>query len=73
MIFYAISMLLAYIQVLCGMKNLFILILKLVKKYKNQICNQRNAILKRKYYNSKNLIIQHNPVKEKVKKIDVFE
>ena len=41
---------------------------ELVEKFNNQIFTQGSAILKIKYYNPKNLIVQHLPVKEKVKK-----
>ena len=44
---------------------------ELVEKFNNQIFTQGSAILKIKYYNPKNLIVQHLPVKEKVKKIEV--
>ena len=39
----------------------------LVEKFINQIFTQGSAILKIKYYNPKNLIVQHLPVKEKEK------
>ena len=43
---------------------------KLVKTFNNGNFNQGSAIFKIKYYNAKNLIVQHIPVKEKVKKIE---
>ena len=42
---------------------------ELVSKFNNGKFNQGSAILKIKYYNPKNLIVQHLPVKEKEKKI----
>ena len=41
---------------------------ELVEKLNNQTFTQGSAILKFKYYNPKNLIVQHLPVKEKLKK-----
>ena len=41
---------------------------ELLEKFNNQNFNQGSAILKIKYYNPKNLIVQHLPVKEKEKK-----
>ena len=41
---------------------------ELVEKINNQTFTQGSAILKIKYYNPKNLIVQHLPVKEKEKK-----
>ena len=43
---------------------------ELVEKFSNQTFTQGSAILKIKYYNPKNLIVQHLPVKEKEKKIE---
>ena len=40
---------------------------ELVKKFNDQTFNQGSAILKSKQYYPKNLIVQHIPVKEKVK------
>ena len=40
---------------------------ELVEKFKNQTFTQGSAILKIKYYNPKNLIVQHIPIKEKEK------
>ena len=39
----------------------------LVEKFNNQTFTRGSAILKIKYYNSKNLIVQHLPVKKKKK------
>ena len=44
---------------------------ELVKKFNNQTFTQGSAILKIKYYNPKNLIVQHLPVKEKDQKIEI--
>ena len=44
---------------------------ELVEKFNNQTFHQASAILKIKYYNPKNLIVQHLPVKEKEKKIEI--
>ena len=44
---------------------------ELVENFNNQTFNQGSAILKIKYYNPKNLIVQHLPVKEKEKKIEI--
>ena len=44
---------------------------ELVEKFNNQTFNQGSAILKIKYYNPKNLVVQHIPVKEKEKKIEI--
>ena len=41
---------------------------ELVEKFNNQSFTQGSAILKIKYYNPRDLIIQHLPVKEKEKK-----
>ena len=43
----------------------------LVYRFNNQTFTQGSAILKIKYYNPKNLIVQHLPIKEKEKKIDI--
>ena len=43
-----------------------------VEKFNNQTFTQGSAILKIKYYSSKNLINQHLPVKEKEKKLKLF-
>ena len=45
---------------------------ELVDKFNNQTSTQGSAILKIKYYNLKNLIVQHLPVKEKEKKIEII-
>ena len=44
---------------------------ELVNKFNSGNFNQESAILKIKYYNPKNLIVQHLPVKEKEKKIEI--
>ena len=44
---------------------------ELVEKFNNQTFTQGSAILKIKYYNPKNLIVQHLPIKEKDKKIEI--
>ena len=44
---------------------------ELVEKFNNQTFTQGCAILKIKYYNPKNLIVQHLPVKEKENKIEI--
>ena len=44
---------------------------EIVEKFNNQTFNQGSAILKIKYYNPKNLIVQHIPIKEKEKKIEI--
>ena len=43
----------------------------LVNKFNTQTFNQGSAILKVKYYNPRNLIVQHLPIKEKVNKIEI--
>ena len=43
----------------------------LVEKFNNQTFTQGSAILKVKYYYPKNLIVQHLPVKEKEKNIEI--
>ena len=43
----------------------------LVEKFNTQTFNKGSAILKIKYRNPKNLIVQHLPVKERVKKFEV--
>ena len=43
---------------------------ELVIKFNNQKFNQGSAILKIKYYNPKNLIVQHIPIKERVNKLE---
>ena len=48
-----------------GMKD------ELVEKFNTQTFNEGSAILKIKYYNLKNLIVQHLPVKEREKKIEM--
>ena len=44
---------------------------ELVNKFNNQTSTQGSAILKIKYYNPRNLIVQHIPIKEKEKKIEI--
>ena len=44
---------------------------ELVEKFNNQTCTQRSAFLKIKYFNPKNIIVQHLPVKEKEKKNEI--
>ena len=44
---------------------------ELVEKFVNQTFTQVSAILKIKYYNPKNLIVQHLPIKEKEKKNEI--
>ena len=44
---------------------------ELVEKFNNQTFTQGSAILKIKYYNPMNLIVQHIPIKEKEKKIEI--
>ena len=44
---------------------------ELVNKFNTGNFNQGSAILKIKYYNPKNLIVQHLPIKEKEKKIEI--
>ena len=44
---------------------------ELVEKFNNQTFTRGSAILKIKYYNPKNLIVQHLPIKGKVKKTKI--
>ena len=44
---------------------------ELVNKFNTGKFNQGSAILKIKYYNPKNLIVQHLPIKEKVNKVEI--
>ena len=44
---------------------------EIVEKFNNQTFTQGSAILKIKYFNPKNLIVQHLPVKEREKKIEI--
>ena len=44
---------------------------ELVEKFKTGNFNQGSAILKIKYYNPRDLIVQHLPIKEKEKKIEI--
>ena len=43
----------------------------LVHRFNNRTFTQGSAILNIKYYNPKNLIVQHLPIKEKVNKIEI--
>ena len=43
----------------------------LIHRFNNQTFTQGSAILKIKYYNPKNLIVQHIPIKERVNKIEI--
>ena len=43
----------------------------LIHRFNNQTFTQRSAILKTKYNNPKNLIVQHIPIKEKEKKMEI--
>ena len=42
-----------------------------VEKFNTQTFTQGSAILKIKYYNPKNLIVQHIPFKEREKKMEI--
>ena len=44
---------------------------ELVEKFNNQTFTQGSAILKIKYYNPRDLIVQHLPVKERENKIEI--
>ena len=44
---------------------------EIVEKFNNQTFTHGSAVLKIKYYNPKNLVVQHFPVKEKVNKIEI--
>ena len=44
---------------------------KLVKNFNTGTFTKRSAILKTKHFNPKNLIVQHLPVKEKEKKLEI--
>ena len=44
---------------------------ELVEKFNNETFTQGSAILKIKFYNPKNLILQHLPVKEQVNKMEI--
>ena len=44
---------------------------ELVEKFNNQTFTQGSAFLKIKFYNPKNLIVQHLPIKEREKKIEI--
>ena len=43
---------------------------ELVKKFNEGNFTQRSAILKVRYYNPKNLIVEHLPLKERLKKLE---
>ena len=45
---------------------------ELVEKFNTGDFTKGSAILKAKYYNPKNLIVQHLPVKEREKKIEII-
>ena len=77
------SMLLVYILAPCGMKIVFILRLKrdmlilkfmkdeLVEKFNTGDFTKGSVILGIEYYNPKNLIVQHLPIKEREKKNEI--
>ena len=44
---------------------------ELVEKFNSGNFNQGSAIFKKKFYNPRDLIVQHPPVKEKEKKIEI--
>ena len=44
---------------------------ELVEKFNTGNFTQGSAVLRSKYYNPKNLIVQHLPVKERKKKIEI--
>ena len=44
---------------------------ELVEKFNNQSFTKGSAILKIKYYNPRDLIVQHLPIEEKVNKIEI--
>ena len=44
---------------------------KLVRKYNTGTFTQRSAKIKNRYYNTKNLIVQHSPVKERENKVEI--
>ena len=45
---------------------------ELVNKFNTQSFTQGSAVLKIEYYNPKNLIVQHLPIKERQKKIEII-
>ena len=76
-------MLIVYFQVLCGLKILFTveskqdmfsqeMNIELVKNFSNGTFNRGSAILKIKYYNTKNLIVQYFLVKEREEKLKLI-
>ena len=44
---------------------------ELLEKFNNQAFTQGSVFLKIKFYNPKNLVVQHLPIKERVKKIEI--
>ena len=44
---------------------------ELIEKFENKTFTQGSVILKKKYYNPKKLIVQHLPVKEREKKMEI--
>ena len=60
-----------YLKVETGYASIRDMNEELVEKFKIQIFTQGSAILKIKYFNPKNLIVQHLPVKEREKKIEI--
>ena len=44
---------------------------ELVEKFNTQTFTQGSAVIKIKYFNTKNLIVQHLPIKERVKRIEI--
>ena len=45
---------------------------EIVEKFNTQTFTQGSTILKVKYYNPRNLFVQHLPVKERVKKLKLI-
>ena len=45
---------------------------ELVEKLNTSNFNQRSAVLKIKYYNPRDIVVQHLPVKEREKKMTLF-
>ena len=45
---------------------------ELVEKFNSGNFTQGSAVLKIRYYNPKNLVVQHLPVKERVKKLKLI-
>ena len=79
--FYGISTLSAYTHLLCGIKKSVFPRIEtgyaftkdmndeLVEKFNTGNFTEGSAILKFKYYNPRDLIVQHLPVKEREKKL----